>query len=125
MTANRETIRLTNEAREALVLTSDRLLTGVERRYATIAAEATESLRRILSREARLVATGEMLDWRTIRQKERLTSIINSARTLLAEAGSAATLTLTNTLTGEVVPLAVDYSLLQMGSQIGLSLIHI
>ena len=119
MAANQQTIAVANLARDDLRLVVNGTIGPVEREYVGIIERTSRELARLLQAEAEALAAGTTLSTRTITEKARLQSIVDGARTGLAAAGNAAEVRLVNAATGELLPLAYDYTTGMVATQLG------
>lgn len=119
MAANTQTIAVANRARQDLRLVVNGTVTPIEREYVAIIERTSRELAALLRQEAAEAAVGATLSADTITRKARLQAIVDAARTNLAAAGGTAEARLVNAATGELLPLAYDYTTGMVATQLG------
>jgi SPP1 gp7 family putative phage head morphogenesis protein len=112
------TVVLVGQQRVDVALTVDRAVNGAVREYVRVADEAQALLARLLRREADLLTAGQTLNLEGLRQRERAQRLLLTVQDRLAALGETGQVAARNAITGELVPLAVDYENALIRSQL-------
>lgn len=112
------TFRLVTAQRETVNLTVDRAVQGVVDEYVRVSQQAADRLSRLLRREAGLLRAGDTLSLAEMAQRERAERLLLTIQRQLADLAERGVLTATSTVSGELVPLAVDYQQTVIRSQL-------
>jgi SPP1 gp7 family putative phage head morphogenesis protein len=99
-------------------LVVDRAIRGAVSEYVRVSDEALALLARLLRQEADLLAAGQTLSLDQLRQQERARNILLAAQDRLAALGQTGQVAARDAITGELVPLAVDYENALIRSQL-------
>jgi SPP1 gp7 family putative phage head morphogenesis protein len=95
--------------RQDVNLAVDRAVRSVVREYVRVSDEAQRTLSALLRREAALVQAGQPISLDVLRQRERAERLLLTVQSELARLAEAGQVAVRNAVTGELVPLAVDY----------------
>jgi len=112
------TVTLARLQRGDVNLTVERAIRGAVGEYVRVADEAQATLARILRQEADLLAAGQRLSVETLRQQERARNVLLAVQDRLAALAEAGQVAARDAITGELVPLAVDYENALIRSQL-------
>jgi SPP1 gp7 family putative phage head morphogenesis protein len=101
--------RLIVGQRQQVNLLADAVAADVARDLAAVSDRASRDLRRLIAAEAELAGAGGRLSLSQMRQRERAQNILLTVQNELARLAEQGVVTATNAVTGQVVPLAVDW----------------
>ena len=99
-------------------LTVDRAVASAVGEYVRVSDEAQTLLGRLLRREAGLLQAGQTLSLDEMRQVERARRTLLAVQDRLAQLGEAGQVAARDAITGELVPLSVDYQQALIRSQL-------
>jgi SPP1 gp7 family putative phage head morphogenesis protein len=112
------TVVLVGQQRVDVALTVDRAVRNAVSEYVRVSDDAQRLLGRLLRQEADLLAAGDVLNLDQLRQRERAQRLLLTVQDRLAALGEAGQVAARNAITGELVPLAVDYENALVRSQL-------
>jgi SPP1 gp7 family putative phage head morphogenesis protein len=104
--------------RQAVDLTVDAAIRSAVAEYVRVADEAQALLARLLRQESALLSAGQKLSLDQLRQQERARNVLLTVQDRLAVLGETGQVAARNAITGELVPLAVDYENALIRSQL-------
>jgi SPP1 gp7 family putative phage head morphogenesis protein len=96
----------------------ERTVRSVVREYVRVSDDAQRTLSALLRREAALVQAGEKIAYDLLRQRERAERLLLTVQSELARLAEAGQVAVRSAVTGELVPLAVDYENALIRSQL-------
>jgi SPP1 gp7 family putative phage head morphogenesis protein len=99
-------------------LTVDRATRSVVGEYVRVADRASRELTRLLLDEAATLQAGQKLSYDMLRQKERAERLLLIVQNELAKLAEQGALVARSTITGELIPLAIDYENVLIRSQL-------
>jgi len=112
------TFALVRGQREAVNLTVDRATRSVVDEYVRVADRVSRQLTRLLLDEAATLQAGQKLSLEMLRQRERAERLLLTVQNQLATLAEQGQLVARSTVTGELVPLALDYENAMIRSQL-------
>ena len=112
------TVVLVGAQRQDVNLTVNRAVQSAVSEYVRVSDEAQALLGRLLRREADLLSAGQMLSLDELRQVERARATLLAVQDRLAALGDAGQVAARNAITGELVPMSVDYQQALIRSQL-------
>jgi len=112
------TVVLVGAQRQEVNLTVDRAVRSAVSEYVRVSDEAQTLLGRLLRREAELLQSGQSLSLDQLRQQERARRTLLAVQDRLGQLGEAGQVAARNAITGELVPMAVDYENAMIRSQL-------
>ena len=112
------TVVLVRGQREAVNLTVDRATRSVVDEYVRVADRVSRQLTRLLLDEAATLQAGQKLSYEMLRQRERAERLLLTVQNQLATLAEQGQLVARSTVTGELIPLAVDYENVLIRSQL-------
>jgi SPP1 gp7 family putative phage head morphogenesis protein len=112
------TVVLVGAQRQEVNLTVDRAVRSAVGEYVRVSDEAQSLLARLLRQEADLLTSGQTLSLEQLRQRERAQATLLAVQDRLAQLGEAGQVAARNAITGELVPMAVDYENALIRSQL-------
>jgi SPP1 gp7 family putative phage head morphogenesis protein len=104
--------------RQDVNLTVNRAVSGAVSEYVRVSDEAQRLLARLLRQEADLLSAGQTLNLDQLRQRERAQRLLLTVQDRLGALGDAGQVAARNAITGELVPLSVDYENALIRSQL-------
>ena len=113
-----QTVVLVGAQRQEVNLTVDRAVRSAVGEYVRVSDEAQALLGRLLRREADRLAAGQTLSLDEMRQVERARQTLLAVQDRLAQLGEAGQVAARNAITGELVPMSVDYQQALIRSQL-------
>jgi len=112
------TVALARLQRGDVNLTVERAIRNAVGEYARVADDAQNTLARLLRREADLLSAGQKLSLDQLRQQERARNVLLTVQNRLAQLAETGQVAARDAITGELVPLAVDYENALIRSQL-------
>lgn len=112
------TVVLAGAQRQEVNVAVDRAVRSVAAEYARVSGEAQTLLARLLRREAALLRAGQTLSLDELRQVERARRTLLAVQDRFAVLGQSGQAAARSVLTGELVPMAVDYENALIRSQL-------
>jgi len=112
------TVVLVGQQRVDVNLTVERAVRSAVSEYVRVSDEAQALLARLLRQEADLLQAGQTLGLDQLRQRERAERLLLTVQDRLARLGETGQVAARNAITGELVPLAVDYENALIRSQL-------
>jgi hypothetical protein len=112
------TVVIVAAQRQEVNLTVDRAVRSAVSEYVRVSDEAQTLLGRLLRREAELLRAGQTLSLEQLRQQERARQTLIAVQDRLASLASTGQVAARNAITGELVPMAVDYENALIRSQL-------
>jgi len=112
------TVVLVGAQRQEVNLTVDRAVRSAVGEYVRVSDEAQSLLARLLRQEADLLTSGQTLSLEQLRQRERAQATLLAVQDRLAQLGQTGQVAARNAITGELVPMAVDYENALIRSQL-------
>jgi SPP1 gp7 family putative phage head morphogenesis protein len=112
------TVALVEGQRQAVNLTVDRAVRSVVDEYVRVADRVSRQLTRLLLDEAATLQAGQRLSLNMLRERERAERLLLTVQNQLATLAEQGQLVARSTVTGELVPLAVDYENAMIRSQL-------
>jgi SPP1 gp7 family putative phage head morphogenesis protein len=103
------TFVIVGQQRTDVALTVNSAVQSAVGEYVRVSDEAERLLARLLRQEADLLTAGQTLSLDQLRQRERAERVLLAVQDRLAALGDAGQVAARNAITGELVPLSVDY----------------
>jgi SPP1 gp7 family putative phage head morphogenesis protein len=112
------TVVLVGAQRQEVNLTVDRAVRSAVGEYVRVSDEARTLLGRLLRQEAAALRQGQTLSLEVLRQRERAEATLLAVQNRLAALAEVGQVAARDAITGELVPMAVDYQNALIGSQL-------
>jgi len=112
------TVVLVGAQRQEVALTVDRAVRSAVGEYVRVADEARNLLARLLRQEADLLRAGDTLNFDLLRRRERAERLLLTVQDRLAVLAETGQVAARNAITGELVPMAVDFENAMIRSQL-------
>jgi SPP1 gp7 family putative phage head morphogenesis protein len=109
---------LVGQQRQDVAVTVNRAVSGAVSEYVRVSDDAQRLLGRLLRQEADLLSAGQTLSLDQLRQRERAERTLLAVQNRLGALGQTGQVAARNAITGELVPLSVDYQNALIRSQL-------